>query len=106
MTDHGKTESPPPGTVFELPSTDTDTFEGDAVPLGPASRIYLVARVGERTQVVDLVDGGEITVGRAPESSIVADEARVSRHHARVWRAGASVWIEDLGSRNGTRLNE
>ena len=45
----------------------------------------------------------DLEIGRAPDNDIVLDEPNVSRHHA-VLRAGPPLAIEDLGSRNGTRL--
>jgi transcriptional regulator with PAS, ATPase and Fis domain len=45
----------------------------------------------------------EITIGRAPECDIVIDNNALSRRHARLCLAPA-LTIEDLGSRNGTRL--
>jgi ABC transport system ATP-binding/permease protein len=45
----------------------------------------------------------DLTIGRAPDNDVVLDEPNVSRHHA-VLRAGPPASIEDLGSRNGTRL--
>ena len=36
---------------------------------------------------------------------VLIDAASVSRHHARIVVAGSSEVIEDLGSKNGTRLN-
>ena len=49
-----------------------------------------------------------ILIGRIPNSQNTLDlrpDDRVSRQHARImWRDG-SFWIEDLGSRNGTRVN-
>ena len=106
MTSDGRTQPPLPGTEGDLPSTATDTFQGDiALELGPASRIYLVARVAERTEVIELHDDGEVTIGRAPDSTLAVDEARVSRNHARIWRRGNAFGIDDLGSRNGTRIN-
>ena len=50
--------------------------------------------------------GDEITVGRGGGCGIVltADEF-VSTVHARVFRRGDDVFVEDLGSRNGTFVN-
>jgi ABC transport system ATP-binding/permease protein len=45
----------------------------------------------------------DLTIGRAPDNDIVLDQPNVSRRHA-VLRAGPPASIEDLGSRNGTRL--
>ena len=47
-----------------------------------------------------------ITVGRAVENDIVITSKRVSREHARVRREGWRVLLEDLGSTNGTYLND
>ena len=46
------------------------------------------------------------TVGRAVENDIVITSKRVSREHARVRRQGWRVILEDLGSTNGTFLND
>jgi ABC transport system ATP-binding/permease protein len=45
----------------------------------------------------------DLRIGRAPDNDVVLDEPNISRYHA-VLRAGPPVSIEDLGSRNGTRL--
>jgi pSer/pThr/pTyr-binding forkhead associated (FHA) protein len=50
---------------------------------------------------------GEITtIGRAVENDVVVTSKRVSREHARVRRDGWRVILEDLGSTNGTFLND
>jgi DNA-binding response OmpR family regulator len=50
--------------------------------------------------------GDTITIGRAVENDIVITSKRVSREHARVRREGWRVILEDLGSTNGTFLND
>ena len=52
-----------------------------------------------------LLTGEAITIGRAVENDIVITSKRVSREHARVWRDGWRVMLEDMGSTNGTYLN-
>jgi DNA-binding response OmpR family regulator len=47
-----------------------------------------------------------ITIGRAVENDIVITSRRVSREHARVERQGQRMVLLDLGSTNGTYLNE
>jgi len=47
-----------------------------------------------------------ITIGRALENDIVITSKRVSREHARVRRQGWRAILEDLGSTNGTFLND
>jgi DNA-binding winged helix-turn-helix (wHTH) protein len=48
---------------------------------------------------------GENGIGRDPASIVVLDSPRVSRHHARIVVTEDRVVLEDLGSKNGTRLN-
>ena len=45
---------------------------------------------------------GEHLIGRGEECRIRSDSRRVSRHHARVRVTPERVFIDDLGSRNGT----
>jgi ABC-type multidrug transport system ATPase subunit/pSer/pThr/pTyr-binding forkhead associated (FHA) protein/ABC-type multidrug transport system permease subunit len=45
----------------------------------------------------------DLAIGRAPDNDVVLDEPNVSRRHAML-RVGPPLSIEDLGSRNGTRL--
>jgi hypothetical protein len=50
--------------------------------------------------------GEELTVGRGGGCGIVLpDDHFISTVHARVFRRGDEVFVEDLGSRNGTFVN-
>jgi pSer/pThr/pTyr-binding forkhead associated (FHA) protein len=53
-----------------------------------------------------LIGGEGTTIGRAVENEIVITSRRVSRQHARVQREGLRVVLVDLGSTNGTFLND
>ena len=71
---------------------------------GPA-RAYLIVHGPERAEVVHVPVDRETVIGRGAESHALVDDARISRRHARLrWEAG-SLFIEDLGSRNGTTVN-
>lgn len=51
--------------------------------------------------------GDEATVGRGQGCGVaLPDDSFTSHLHARVWRQDGQVWIEDLGSTNGTYLNK
>lgn len=73
--------------------------------------IRLVVRVprGATTEVTEhTFTRGKIVVGRSPDCDLVlpGDEIRVSRQHVRVERREAGYLLVDLGSRNGTLLND
>lgn len=67
-------------------------------------RLVIEDASGTRSEVP--FDGDEITLGRAQEGNTFRlTERNVSRRHARFVRASGTVWIEDLGSLTGTRVN-
>ncbi|MFC8848879.1 MULTISPECIES: FHA domain-containing protein [unclassified Micromonospora] len=45
-------------------------------------------------------------IGRASTVEVSVDDAHLSRRHASVRLAADGVWLEDLGSTNGTWLND
>ena len=55
-------------------------------------------------QVVELADGA--TLGRSARADVVLDDSSVSAEHARVVRVGRAWVITDLGSTNGTQIND
>ena len=50
-------------------------------------------------------DQDSVVIGRTAECDVILYEAGVSRKHARILIEGGGIWIEDLGSSNGTRVN-
>jgi DNA-binding winged helix-turn-helix (wHTH) protein len=52
-----------------------------------------------------LVDG-ENVIGRDPAVHVPIDDASVSRHHARIVVDGFAARLEDLGSKNGTYVQD
>jgi pSer/pThr/pTyr-binding forkhead associated (FHA) protein len=47
-----------------------------------------------------------MTVGRAPECELRLDDTYTSQQHARLFAKNNSWFVEDLGSTNGTFVNE
>jgi hypothetical protein len=65
----------------------------------------LLVLQGPRTgQIFDL-DRPIVTIGREAGSEIVLEDPQVSRRHARLTLQGASYFVEDLGSTNGSFVN-
>ena len=69
---------------------------------GPA-RLRLLEPTSRRGETFALTD--ELTVGRGGGCGIVLDDGFVSQVHARLYRRDGEVFVEDLGSRNGTLVN-
>jgi chromosome segregation ATPase len=69
----------------------------------PAKILYRDAQ--GRDGAVDL-RGEPVWVGRAMECAIRTDDAMVSRKHSMIRFDQGRYWIEDLGSSNGTHVND
>jgi two-component system, NtrC family, response regulator AtoC len=83
----------------------TTSVSAIAESRGTTERALLVVYQNESARVVSLDDGATVTVGRGVGTEISVDSDRVSRMHAQFQRRGNLVWLEDLGSRNGTHVN-
>jgi two-component system cell cycle response regulator len=64
--------------------------------------IVLCHVTGDDAGALLVLHEGSYVIGRARGVDIRIDTRGVSRVHARVTRAGGTVFVEDLGSRNGT----
>jgi DNA-binding winged helix-turn-helix (wHTH) protein len=69
----------------------------------PAVQVSRWLVAGER--LIPLI-AGENIVGRDPLSRVSFEDATVSRRHARIISRGSAAALEDLGSKNGTIVNE
>ncbi|MEO0528939.1 MAG: FHA domain-containing protein [Planctomycetota bacterium] len=86
----------PVGSRAAVPLAATDAEESSI-----ASDSWMLATPPE----VDAADA-EWIVGSSSRASIRVRAPWVSRQHCRVWRVGEQTWISDLGSTNGTFVNE
>ena len=53
-----------------------------------------------------LMEEESLVIGRASESDLVVADRFLSRKHARLFVDEGRLFVEDLGSRNGTLLND
>lgn len=50
-------------------------------------------------------EGESWVAGRSNDADLVLADDTVSRKHARIYQARGTLWVRDLGSRNGTQVN-
>ncbi len=67
---------------------------------------YLTVMAGARAGEVIKLAHAETILGRGPQSTIHLDSDGVSRRHARIVRQGQELIVEDLGSTNGTWIDD
>jgi hypothetical protein len=67
----------------------------------------LIIRGGMPTQTGQEIQLAQdvTTLGRAPSCQVVIDNDFASRRHAQIIRRDQVYWLKDLGSKNGTLLN-
>lgn len=99
--------APPPGAPAPAPATPASWRTARK---GEPTQLRIIEPAERRGQTFALpVEGttGELTVGRAAGCGVaLPDDTFTSQLHARVFRRDGDVWVEDLGSTNGTLLND
>lgn len=70
---------------------------------GRAPEKMAVTAPGTKPRTFDV--GDELIIGRADKCHVVIDDSYASQVHARVFKRQQTVYLEDMGSTNGTYLN-
>lgn len=60
---------------------------------------------GESVRIL-VFDTQDLSIGRAAENDLAIDEAEISRHHAVFTRKGGVCAVQDMGTSNGTFVND
>jgi FHA domain len=97
----GPVESLPPDATGVLPAMGPPNAAGDALE----PRLVVERAPGHTTGMEYDVGEGAI-LGRGDQAEIRLEDPFASSRHARLLRQGGIVVLEDLGSTNGTYLNE
>ena len=82
----------------ELRPVDVEQVTGQGATLAIRSG-------GGRTGEVFNVAGERMTIGRSPDAEVFLDDVTVSRNHALLVRRRDGLYVDDLGSLNGTYVN-
>jgi DNA-binding NtrC family response regulator/pSer/pThr/pTyr-binding forkhead associated (FHA) protein len=89
-------ESPSPATIGET--------RDEELPVSRAPSCVVVRSEHDR-RLIDVRDHPEVIIGRSRDVTYVVDDERVSRRHLRITFREDTLYAEDLGSRNGSKLN-
>ena len=100
--------NPPPAATAPAPApaaAPSRNWGGGARGAGAKAggRLRVIEPAETKGQTYELAD--ELTVGRAGGCQITLEDTFVSQLHARVFRRDGQLFVEDLGSTNGTFLN-
>lgn len=78
-----------------------------AIRLGDVSGLgVLVIRSGDLTGARFTISKDTTKIGRNPDSDILFDDISVSRSHAEIVNSKTGLVVRDLGSLNGTYINQ
>lgn len=106
LTDHtGDTTTMMAVTGDERAEDELTPQELDAVKAIAPGNALLIVKRGPGDTNRFLIDANTTSVGRHPECDIFLDDITVSRNHAMFVRSGGKLYLEDLGSLNGTYVN-
>lgn len=88
----------------EMPPVDRTAVFVVPTPNAPRATLRVVRPDGANTSFT--VDGRPLTIGRAPDNGLVLHDGRASRRHARIFARAGSLLLADLGSTNGSWVND
>jgi DNA-binding NtrC family response regulator len=87
----------------DRPALEGPTLKGGATVLHARTTLVVYHRDG--AAVAQLDKGRAIVIGRAAPADVEIPDLGLSRQHARFWWDDHGLWVEDLGSTNGTKKN-
>lgn len=94
--------------VNAAPRSSRSANAGKGVPAGPelpsGAQSVVVYADGAKPRTVKMA--ASMVIGRAPECELMLEDTYVSQQHARIFGKNGAWYVEDLGSTNGTYVND
>lgn len=98
---------PKPAALPAQPAPAPAAAAPSTAPVGKPGPERLVVADPREWKGLEFPVADEMTVGRAPGCGVsLPDDTFISQLHARLFRRDGEVFVEDLGSTNGTFLND
>jgi hypothetical protein len=102
--------APPSGTHGDTTvQYEVDDATGELKPLDPeqaaAGGVLVIRAGGGRAGESFELSGDRMAIGRSPDAQVFLDDVTVSRNHALLVRRRDGLYIDDLGSLNGSYVN-
>ena len=83
--------------------------EGELKPVDPErvgdGGVLVIRAGGGRAGETFELSGDRIAIGRSPDADVFLDDVTVSRNHALLVRRRDGLYLDDLGSLNGSYVN-
>ena len=95
-----------PAAVNERDKPRTDPTAVFVVPAVESPRATLREIRPDGSTQSFVVDGRPLTIGRGPDNGLVLQDSRASRNHARIYGRQGALLLADLGSTNGSWVND
>src|SRR5579859_2968645 len=115
-------ESVPGSNPYTLPVIPTSAFLAPLLPTRTAGILFAGVEIDETPTILlngndemtaapehthtPISGAGSFTIGRDAASRLVINHQSISRQHAAITCANGSYFLRDMGSRNGTFINE
>jgi Protein of unknown function (DUF3662)/FHA domain len=93
-------EQPQQTMIYRPPAPEVEP-EPDTPPPAPVREVVTLTVANRRHEVTS----PKVVLGRSRSSDIRVDDLNVSRRHAEIRQEGATYWLVDLDSMNGTVVN-
>jgi FHA domain-containing protein/zinc ribbon protein len=104
-TEGGEGEESPTTMTYKVDETGEYQPVDIEEEVADAGAALVIRSGGGRSGESFTIDSDRMSIGRSPDAEVFLDDVTVSRNHALLVRRQDGLYIDDLGSLNGTYVN-